>query len=404
MDQIFIRLASDPAATLHWVRRHAGSSVAVVQQGNFEEASAAAKGCQVILIVPGDQALLSQANVPAKRSSQLRKAIPFALEDELAADVNELHFAIGPRQGDLTPVAIVDRRLMDAWVGLCHAHGLYPQVILPETLLLPFEEGHWSVLLEPDQAIIRTGRFSGFACERALLDPLLQGALEQLPAPESVRVWLCNGQQARITLPKEGPQVQPFNCGEGSLPLLANNWTVHQGINLQQGEYSNRPDIANKLRPWRWAAIFLSIWIALGFTKLLIERQQLLGQQADLNKQIEQIFRSTFPGSKNTANMRARLEQELRTLRGGGNQEGINVLSWLAASSRALATQQNTSIDAISFRNNKLELKVTSGSLSQLDALKQAIAKETGSNTELTSADSDKDKARGAISIGGGKS
>jgi len=397
MDQLFIRLATDPAQTLHWVQRH-GEEAGSVASGGFESAAEAARGKQVILLVPAEQVLLKQANVPARQASQLRKAVPYALEDELAADLSELHFALGTRKDEITPVAVVDRRLMEGWIGLCRAHEIQPQAILPEMLCLPLQEDSWSILLEPHQALVRTGSTTGFSCERELLNELLAAELEN-EEPKQIRVWLCDGEEARLAVPSEKVSTQALACQQGSLPILAKGWVPQQGVDLQQGEFKNRPDFIKKLRPWRWAAILFGVWVAFSFTSMLIELGQLNKQQQALDKQIEKEFKKIFPGSKNIANIRVRVERELKALAGGGKSTDTDLLTLLAASGKIISNTNNTKLESINFRNNRLELQVSAASLSQLDALKNAIAKETAAKAELGSANSGKDRASGQIRI-----
>jgi len=398
MDQLFIRLSTDPAATLYWVRRHASESGSV-ESGGFEAAAEAAKGCQVIMLVPAEQVLLKQAEVPARQTSQLRKAVPFALEDELAPDISELHFALGSREDGVTPVAVVDSRLMEGWIGLCRAHGIQPQAILPDLLTLPWQENTWSILLEADQALVRTGLNSGFSCQRELLDTLLQAELENNDQPQLVNVWLCDGQEARLALPQDDIETKALACPDGPLSVMAQGWQPRQGIDLQQGEFKNRPDIAKKLQPWRWAAIIFGVFVVISFSKMLLELKQLNQQQAQLKTQIEKEFKRAFPGAKKVSNVRVRMERELKALRGGGGSSDANALALLAASSKVITAQKDAKLEAINFRNNRLELQVSTASLSQLDDLKQAIAKEAGATAELSSANSDKNRARGQIRI-----
>ena len=398
MDQLFIRLSTDPAETLYWVKRHA-SEPGSVESGGFEAAAEAAKGCQVIILVPAEQVLLKKADVPARQTSQLRKAIPFALEDELAPDISELHFALGSREDSVTPVAVVDSRLMEGWIGLCRAHSIQPQAILPDLLLLPWQENTWSIMLEADQALVRTGLNSGFSCQRELLDTLLPAELENSEPPEHVNVWLCDGEDARLALPQEGFETTALACQDGPLSIMAQGWQPRQGIDLQQGEFKNRPDIAKKLQPWRWAAIIFGVFVAISFGKMLLELKQLNQQQARLKPQIEKEFKQVFPGAKKVSNVRVRMERELKALRGGGSGAEANVLALLAASSKAITAQKDAKLETINFRNNRLELQVSAASLSQLDALKQAIAKEAGATAELSSANSDKNRARGQIRV-----
>jgi general secretion pathway protein L len=69
--------------------------------------------------------------------------VPYALEEHLAADIEELHFAIGKRAGDSlrAPVAVVARALLQEWLTTLRAAGLEPSAIYADSDLLPENTG-----------------------------------------------------------------------------------------------------------------------------------------------------------------------------------------------------------------------------------------------------------------------
>ena len=83
--------------------------------------------------------------------------MPYALEEQLAEDIDELHFAIGKRDGDspTTPVAVVALALMDEWTNTLKAAGLVPESMYVDSDLLPVNPGHAVALLEDDVVVVR---------------------------------------------------------------------------------------------------------------------------------------------------------------------------------------------------------------------------------------------------------
>ena len=82
-----------------------------VQTGTLDIASGLAGGRKLIAIVPGTDVLLAEPVLPLKSGVKLQQIVPFALEEQMAADVEDLHFAIGRRnERPGTPVAVVSRR------------------------------------------------------------------------------------------------------------------------------------------------------------------------------------------------------------------------------------------------------------------------------------------------------
>jgi general secretion pathway protein L len=100
----------------HWVNMDTqGVVVGSVGHGSLEEAALAATGKVVRVLVPGTDVLLAAPVFPARSAAKLLQLVPFALEDQLASDVELLHFALGRQRPDQSlPVAVVDHQRLRA--------------------------------------------------------------------------------------------------------------------------------------------------------------------------------------------------------------------------------------------------------------------------------------------------
>jgi general secretion pathway protein L len=160
-ETLYIRLRSgDPAAETSYCIAAPGALASFpVQQAPLDTVLASAGVRRLIVLVPGAEVRLAAVSVPARQPAKVLQAAPYALEDQLAEDVETLHFALGPRQPDgQWPVAVTSRARMNEWLKPFQERGLKPDAILPETLCLPATEpGRWSALAEPDQITVRTG-------------------------------------------------------------------------------------------------------------------------------------------------------------------------------------------------------------------------------------------------------
>ena len=78
-----------------------GAAVGPPQGGPLSLAAPRAAGRHVVVLVPGTEVLLAQPELPpAKAGARLQQLVAYALEEQLAEDIDELHFAIGRRHGD----------------------------------------------------------------------------------------------------------------------------------------------------------------------------------------------------------------------------------------------------------------------------------------------------------------
>ena len=99
------------------------------------------------LLVPTQQVLLTEATLPTRNKKNVLHALPYALEDELTEDVEQIHFAMGDWQGDgnRLAVAAVDKSLMESWLQQFNAEGLKPKQLQADVFALPFVAEHWSI-------------------------------------------------------------------------------------------------------------------------------------------------------------------------------------------------------------------------------------------------------------------
>ena len=375
-----------------------GEGKPAVHHGSLDEAVAAGAGHPVVLLAPTENLVLTTTDLQIRQKAKLRKALPYALEEQLASDVEELHFALAPQRDERQAVAIIEKSLLEKWLDVFQSHQITPRAIIPDVLTLPWQAGDWSVACDSRRALVRTGRYSGFACDRENLAVLLDAALEseQTP-PANLHLWQCNDEQP-LAWSREQPRLMRHRCDGELLQLLAEGIDLNNSINLLQGDYSVQTDLLKSLKPWRWAAGLALLLFAIGYAGKLIERNQLEARQALVRQQAEQIYRQTFPDARKVVNPRVQMEQRLKQLRGGGKKRQDRFLDLLATGGTVITADKEASLASIRYRNGRLDLKVTAPTLSKLDSLKNRLI-EAGLNTELTNADSAGGKAVGNLRI-----
>src|ERR1700753_1022395 len=116
---LLIRLPRTPEHPATWLTVDPqGNPTGPPQSGPLSLAAPRALGRRVCALVPGTDVMLAEPEVPTKAGTKLSQVVPFALEEQLADDIDDLHFAIGKRVGDSqrTPVAVIRRTLMDDWL------------------------------------------------------------------------------------------------------------------------------------------------------------------------------------------------------------------------------------------------------------------------------------------------
>lgn len=371
-DTLYIQLRdSGPETPVAHARVNGTPGASVpVQYAPLDAILADAAGTRLVLFVPGADVRLATVTVPARQAQKILQAAPYALEDQLAEDVDTLHFAIAPVRssraaGEPHPVAVVARQRMDQWLAPFRARQLVPDAMVPDTLSLPPPgHGHWTALAEPDRLVVRTAPFAGFACALSDLDSYLP--LADPEGTAALRLFITRGVDYDFTRLPRPVELLPGSAN--ALEVLVRHWQPEQSINLLQGEYEHKQDWRGFGKPWRIAAGLAAAWLAvsvvLAITQAVRESRELARQQqANVAR-----YQELNPGATRFENLDAQVRQELAALRGGGAQAPLlKLLDTLAAS---LGANPGLALQSMQLREGALYLSLTGSDLQGLEGLR----------------------------------
>jgi len=403
---LIIRLGGHPRDEVTWLLREDQEARA---QGQATLASLAgrARGCRVSVLVPGTEVVLIRAPVPAMSRQRLLKAVPYALEEQLAADVEGLHFAIGALQGSGSPmVAVVSRERMDEWLSALELAGIFPELLTPETLAVPQVPDTWSVLLSGGQALVRMGAQDGFAVETQNLASLLALAGEEAGEGQPARIEVyadAQGAQAAALLGELDIPISVHTSEEGVLPWLAAGAGERVHLNLLQGPYGREEKVGRYLRPWRPAAAMLAVWLVVVIALGVSETWRLGRERDTLAGQIEQVYRDAFPEVKRVVNPKVQMERGLADLKKDKGDLEDDFLTLVAGGARELARVDGVELKRMHYRNGRLDLDLTLNDMGVLDPLRQALQGAGNLNASIVSAASRDGVVQGKIRITGKK-
>jgi general secretion pathway protein L len=406
-DILVIRLKSavaDGDAAAEWlVVDSAGAPKGRPQAGTLAVAAVAANGRRVVLLVPGTDVLLAEPVLPLKGSAKLAQVVPFALEEQLAADVEDLHFAVGKRSDRLgTPVAVVAHERMSQWQATLRGAGITVDALYAETAVLPVTANGVTILIDGARVYVRREDTPGAVLDVEPLIEALQLALASGDeAREHVTIFLSEDDYERERDLLEGlreftSSLQLKLLPGGALTLLAANAVTAAPVNLLQGQYAPVQKLKMSFAPWRYAAVLAAVFVALHFGVKAWQYFDLKRVETQLDNGIAQVFQQAMPGAPMPEPSQARkmMESRLGMLRGTGPSGGL--LSMLAALSEAIAQAPGTRIEALAYRNNTTDLRVTAPSVDSLDKLQHA-ASERGMSAQIQSTGSRESKTEARL-------
>lgn len=351
---------------------------------------------QPLLVIPGEMLMVKQVNVPGRNRATLLKAIPYALEDNLAEDIDVLHFAVGPMQPkEPTPVVVIRHEILQSWLNACRDAGITPAAAIPDILLLPYEEDAWSLLLEENRAVLRQGLWEGFVIEQANLELLLSMALTEAAerAPSRMRVW---GE-----IP---PELTHFSLELQSelethpLATFATGFQHNASINLLQGPYSRQAQLGKWLRPWRAASILAGCWLGLQVILQISDYARLRQERTHFRHEMVRIYKEAVPNARRIVNPRAQLENRLQELRGTGNGEESVFLPLLYQSGQALRGVEGVTLRGLRYKPNQLDLELEGNNLETFDILEQRFDEQPQLNAQMRTTKQE-DKAESRVTL-----
>lgn len=378
-----------------------GKLTSSVEYGTLAEVADTVDGRRVTLILPADDVLLAEAVVPGGSQARAQQAIPYALEELVADDVDSLHFALGSKgQKDTYPVAVIGHSVMERVTEQCLEAGLRPAEVVPETLALPQLDGSgpdvraWTALLDQDQAVVRLEKFKGFATDPDMASMMLEGARAELPEEVTpTLVIFRTSQAAELTVP-DSVEVEMRDC-DHRLALYASGLMNSPHINLLQGIYNPKKNFDKTWKPWRWTAALAACLCLALFAGKWLDVNKLNKQEAYLDAEIAKAFKQALPDAR-MQRPRRQIESALNKIGETNNDGFTSRMSQIAAS---LATQPQTTLKTIGYRNGRFDLDLNTDAVPTLDALKSEIAKRGSLGMSVQSANREDNAVRGRVRI-----
>ncbi len=395
-DWLLLRLPRTPEEPAAWlVASPAGAPLTATQSGPLAAAAAATPTRRVCVVVPGTDVALAEPEIPTKSGVKLQQLVPYALEEQLAEDIDALHFAIGRRAADATrtPVAVVARTLMDAWLTELRAAGIEPEFLYADSELLPENPGQAVALLEEDTVCVRSPGAPpvclpmdalGEALTIAAAAPATAGAAPtdgsatpgEGAATRGLILYSATAEWQRHSAEVEAARERFVSLkvqllGDGPLALFAQQLPTTAAINLLQGTYAPRSSRALGLSAWRVAALLLLSLVALHVAGKAAELKVLKGKEHQVDASISDTFHSAMPGESGSNDARRRMEQRLLALRSGGGANGL--LGALQALASARGTVAGTTVQSLNFHDGLLELTLNAPDAASLDHLSQQL-------------------------------
>jgi len=403
---LVIRLPADARQFATWIAvDDSGTRRSPPVSGALEEAQKDIGERTVVVLVPAVATLTTTVDIPVRGGARLLAALPFALEEQLAEDVDTLHFAAGTRhKSGLLPVAVVSHEQMNEWLDRLADAAIRTSKIIPENYGLARIPGTLSVLAAEDQVMFNDGSDIEFVMQGVKPSDALAaaGVFDQIENSDETEAS-DSGSSGHLLVYCEAADEQRWEgdwaalrhelssvdinlLPDGVLARLAVTVATGAGINLLQGRYGANIDLAAMFRPWRFAALLLIALGAVGLGGKAVDNYRLQQEVASLQEQFSLEYREIRPNdTQDIVDPMAKVNSVRRSL--GTPEAPQAFLPSMQQLGVALAENKSAQIEAISYRAGVVDIRLSAPDVATLDRIQKIISQSGRFSASIQSTD-----------------
>ena len=368
--KIIVRWLKQNDTTLQWLIVD-DTQPSKLQQGTLQDLAKSAENQSVTLLLPASEVLLLGLALPVKSNSQIKKALPFALEDLLVDEVETYHSVWHKQPDGKVYVALTNHDKFKVCLASFENAGITLDSVYPESLCLPYQEHSCTLVIDGQQAILRHNKFLGAGFDRDMLPIILDKVLVENSALNTINSWSVDA----LSLDIQEHTIDIYHHKVDSiLPFLATGVaTLDSACNLLSGSFEKQNKSAWQGKKWL-PSIGLIVFTALlqmGF--LVYNYSQKKSELAVLETQTQNLFKQTFPDVKRIVNIKVQADQALMELRKNTNSKGSSFMSLLYETGEVLNANVGYKLKQLDFLNDQLQIQLTIPDISQVDQIKQQL-------------------------------
>jgi general secretion pathway protein L len=373
MNQFLVIRLANP---ISWVIVGAdGGRLGPISTGDLADAAPVAAERQVVVIAPGSSVTLARPELPVKAGSKLAQVVPYAMEESLAGEVEQFHFAIGATdESGATQVAALRREELRSWLQALASAGIEPLAVVPDTLCLPDNPGKTVAVIDAGQLLVRAPAGIPVTLDAEPLTESftlagLEGDDRHVQLFVSQQDWHESREMIEALREVTG-SLDLQILTDGALPLLAATAVKTGTLSLLQGEFARRIGWRAEWQRWRVAAFLAVAALALHIGVRGYDLVRLHAEQSRLDAAIERAAHVALPDVQRIQDARAQVEQRLA---GAGSADPAGFLAQLAAVGSGLAGAPGPKLSSLGFRERALELELVAPNSDAIARFTQAI-------------------------------
>ena len=365
-----IRICDHQSMTVEWTVTTT-MGIKIVKQGSLQECADSIEDQSVILLLPASDVLLLEIDLPVKSNHQLKKALPFALEEWLADDVETYHIVYYRQPNDKIEVAIINAEKLKIIIAACNAAGIQLTGIYSEVLGLPYQENTLSVLINDQKVLLRTQQWLGGGIDLDTLPYIIEKWLADYPSSVAVNCWTNNVSPDSLKSLPIDLNVYPIDSEILFLKIGAEKLAGE--LNLLTGIFKQNKPTDLTWKKWLPALSVFFITLVMQFGFLMKATWEAKAELARIDTETLDLFTHTFPEIKRVVNIKAQADQQLLELKAHNVSKGSPFMDILYQTGGVFSTNTDIEIKKLDFVNKVMRLQFVSKDIAKVDQLKQQI-------------------------------
>ncbi len=390
----------------------AGELTGKITTGSLTEFAGIAADHPVIVLLNSQCLHINQLQLPTQNMQKLLKAVPYAIEEFIADDIDNFHFVVAKnKHDDATSVVGINKNTLKNIIRVFQDANINIEKIIPDALCLAADSEQWACLNYRNNSYLQTDISNGLVVPHDLLPYVLTKKLqdETQARPEKILLFCEQENTAAFDALKDENIFEEHDIEISSIvynthPLVVfcGNYRQALPLNLLQHEFKTRRKTSGYWQHWRLAASLAAIWLVLHLGLTSFQHSQLKQENIVTRAKIEKIYKKSFPKSRKIVNPRVQMEQKLEELKGNAGNSSKGLLFLLADSFGTLGhDKKNITLQSLTFRNNRMDIGLESSNLQAIETLNKNLNNSKNIKSEITSSSSEKDKVKGNLRIEG---
>ncbi|MCY3841557.1 MAG: type II secretion system protein GspL [Gammaproteobacteria bacterium] len=274
-------------------------------------ASWALDPARVVVFVSVGDVLSASCEVPGRSVAQMRRAVPYAVEEFVADDIDTMQVACADLvRNEPVRCLVAPRSSVEEWLGLLAEAGIQPGFMTADAMGLRNAVNVVDVLFEDDHALVRAAE--QMACvDLPNLAEVVAGITGATDPDQPPALRLINGTAADLPgLELGGFEVEEVPVEMSVLGFLAGEFDG-QAVNLLQGDYAVRRRPTGAWSRWRPVAAFAGIGFVVGTALLAAQGFWADYQASRFQEQAVALYRTLYGVDRVAGNPAARMRRLL---------------------------------------------------------------------------------------------